>query len=132
MAGSSRQMPIAGDLGDRMIARDPADPLLRELREQTLWLRLLVIRSMRSEFAAALPTELHRQVYDLSNGIRTTRDIAASAGVGAATVSRWWTQWVRQGLMMPSEAHSGRWSHLASVEELGLGVIGERQEADRG
>lgn len=114
-----------------MIGRDPADPLLKELREQTRWLRLLVIRTLRSEFGAALPTETQRRVYDLSDGIRTTREIAASAGVGAATVSRWWTQWVRQGLMMPSEVHSSRWSHLATVDELGLGIAGDRQESDR-
>ena len=91
---------------------------------------MLVIRSLRGDLAAALATDSQRRVYDLSDGIRTTREIAAGAGVGAATVSRWWAQWVRQGLMVPSEIHPGRWAHLASADELGFGATGEQRGTD--
>ncbi len=109
-----------------VLGRDP-DPVLRELREQTRWLRLLVIQNLRPQLASALPTESQRQVYALSDGVRTTREIATAAGVGAATVSRWWAQWVRQGLMVASETYNGRWGHLATIEEIGLGAVIDRQ-----
>jgi hypothetical protein len=100
---------------------DASDPVLRELRQQNRWLRLLVLRAIRADLSAALATDSQRRVYDLSDGVRATREIAAAAGIGAATVSRWWAQWSRQGLMAPSDVHPGRWAHLGTVEEIGLG-----------
>lgn len=104
-----------------MNGRDPGDPVLRELREQTRWLRVLALAAVKPQLVAALATDAQRRVYDLSDGIRSTREIAAGASVGAATVSRWWGSWQRQGLMVQGEAHPGRLAHLATTDELGLG-----------
>jgi hypothetical protein len=96
------------------------DLLLAELRAQTPWLRLLGLQALRPMLADTLRTAKQRQVYEPSDGERTTRDIAKAAGVGAGSVSRWWTAWAQLGLMTESPEYPGRWRHLASQTELGM------------
>lgn len=76
---------------------------------------------MRDELTKALASDKRRPVYELSTGEAGTREIAKAAGVGAGTVSRYWTEWDRAGLVRPAGSQ-GRVAHITSLASLGMPV----------
>ncbi|MEM3429403.1 MAG: hypothetical protein QXL25_07795 [Candidatus Bathyarchaeia archaeon] len=73
-------------------------------------------------------------IYELSDGERSTREIATLAGVKSnATVSNYWRKWYKLGIVEPSEEHEGRFKKICSLEEVGLtippllGTVAEEQ-----
>jgi len=62
-------------------------------------------------------------VYELSDGERTTREIARLANVGShATVASYWKKWSKLGIVEPSPKRQGRFQRICSLEEVGLTV----------
>lgn len=104
------------------------DLVVAELREQTKWLRLLGLQTLRPLLDDLLRTDRHRVVFELSNGERSVRDVARLAGVGPATVSRLWNDWIAAGICIESPRAKGRAQHLASLSSLGLSVPGDAIE----
>ena len=68
---------------------DSGDQVLRELREQTKWLRLLGLQALKPILEGAL-NDKQKLVYEYSDGARPTREVARLAGVSLGTVSRLW------------------------------------------
>lgn len=104
------------------------EAMLDELRLQTAWLRVLAMPVLRAELNRVLTNDKRRAVYELSTGDATTRDVASAAGVGAGTVSRWWTEWERLGLMRPA-GRQGRMAHIVSLGSLGMAGPGDERRA---
>lgn len=100
------------------MARD--DDILQELREQTKWLRLLGYTALKPMLQDALKNDKHKLVYEFSNGARTSREVAALAGVGPGTVSKLWTDWLAMGICTESPQQAGRKQHLAPLSQLGI------------
>ena len=96
------------------------DEILQELREQTKWLRLLGFQALKPALLAVLQSDKQRGVYEHSDGKRTVREVAALAGVGPATVSRLWNEWLAAGLCTESPQRPGRAQHLAPLSRLGI------------
>jgi hypothetical protein len=95
----------------------PSDPIVAELRAQTRWLRLIAAQAALPRLQAVVVSPAHKRVYDLSNGVRSTRDVAAAAKVGVATVSRLWNQWAGIGLMVESDRYPGRYEHVLRLSD---------------
>jgi hypothetical protein len=76
------------------------DEILRELREQTKWLRLLGFEALRPVLQQTLTTTKHRAVYEYSDGNRSSRDVAALAGVSQAWVALEWADWIAAGFAL--------------------------------
>ena len=102
------------------VALDEA--VLNELREQTKWLRLLGLGSLRPLVATVLKSERDRLVYELSDGMRSTRDLTKLTGASPMTVSRLWQDWLAMGICEESRARPGRAQHLVSLSKLGIPV----------
>jgi hypothetical protein len=100
------------------------DAVLGELREQTRWLRLLGLQALRPLLASALTNDKQRAAYEYSDGKRGTREVAKAAGVGAGTVSRWWSDWLAIGICSEVPGSSGRAQHLVALSALGLPLPG--------
>ncbi len=98
------------------------DAILTELREQTKWLRLLGLSSLRPLVASALQTERDRLVYELSDGMRSTRDLAKLTGTSQMTVNRLWQDWLAMGICAESRVRPGRAQQLVSLSKLGVAV----------
>lgn len=98
---------------------DNRNELLAELQEQTRWLRFLGLQQLRPLLITLLRDERERRAFDLSDGDRTTRQVAAQVGVSAATVSRWWNRWAALGLVTTDDR--GRARHLVALEDIGAG-----------
>lgn len=98
------------------------DSILRELHEQTKWLRLLGLTSLRSLVSTTVQSDRDRLVFDLSDGLRSTRDIAKLVGVSQMTVSRLWQDWLTLGICTESRSRPGRAEKLLSLAKLGIQV----------
>src|SRR6266550_1594858 len=95
------------------------EAILEELRQQTSWLRLLGLQALRPVLVDALKADKQRLAYQMSDGRHTTRQVSEAAGVGAATVSRWWGEWLAIGICIEHAGIPGRARHLVSLDQLG-------------
>lgn len=95
--------------------------ILAELRAQTAWLKVLAAPILKEQLERLLSTGKKRRVFEMTTGDATTRDIASICGVGAGTVSRWWADWVREGVAR-TIGTQGRVAHVVSLASLGMGL----------
>jgi hypothetical protein len=96
------------------------DGILGELREQTKWLRLLGFQALKTALEQMLRNDKQRLAYEYTDGKRTSREVAALAGIGAGTVSALWNEWIALGVATESANRPGRAEHLASLSQLGI------------
>ncbi len=98
------------------------EAILAELRRQTPWIRFLGLQALKPVLGGVLKSDKHKLAYELTDGQRTTRQVSEGAGVGAATVSRWWSEWLAIGVCTEEIAIAGRARHLAPLGSLGIDV----------
>ncbi len=98
------------------------DEILLELRKQTKWLKFIAFPTLKEKLMAFLDDSKKRRVYNLSDGERSTSEIANLVGVSGMTVSNYWRAWFKEGLVEPSDSFKGRMKRLVDLETIGLGV----------
>jgi|YelNatPaOPRAMG01_1025707.scaffolds.fasta_scaffold283487_1 hypothetical protein len=87
------------------------------------WTRFAGMQQLRTILAQNLTTDTEMLIYELSDGERGTREVAALSGVGSnATVANYWRKWSRLGIVEPSVRRQGRFRRICSLEEVGLTV----------
>jgi hypothetical protein len=101
---------------------DDSESVIRELSEQTRWLRLLGIQALRPVLERLLVTDKQKLVYEASNGERSTREVGKIAGVSNSTVADLWREWAAVGIVAPVEGTSGRYRQLIPLSSLGYDV----------
>jgi len=101
------------------------EEILKELKEQTKWLRFLALPSMRKTIEDNLTTKEQRRIYQLSNGANSTYVIAKKLGaegmkVSHMTVHNYWKKWFALGLVIPSKRFSGRSEKIVDLLDLDM------------
>jgi len=86
------------------------------------WTRFAGMQQLRMILTQNLTRDIEMVIYELSDGERTTRDIARLAGVSSATVINYWKRWSKVGIVEPSEKRQGRFQRICSLGEVGLTV----------
>lgn len=94
------------------------DELLAEVRQTNRWLRTLALPVLRATLEAELDREELRRIYQASDG-RAIREVAKSAGVGLATVQKYWQLWAGKSIVELT-ATEGRFARLVDLREVGL------------
>lgn len=99
--------------------------LLKELREQTKWLRFLALPNLKKTIEENLATKEQRAIYDLSDGKNSTYNIAKKLSregikVSHMTVFNYWKKWFVLGIVVPSEKYSGRLEKIINLKELNI------------
>lgn len=95
----------------------------QKLDQLLKWTRFAGMQQLRTILTQNLETDTEMLVYELSDGERTTREIARLAGVGSnATITNYWRKWSKVGIAEPSEKRRGRYKRICSLEEVGLTV----------
>jgi len=89
--------------------------ILEELRSQTIWLRAIALQALRPVLLEELTAEEDRKIYELSDGIRTTREIAKAARVSHAKVAAKWNRWASLGLVSQGEKYKGRYKKITTL-----------------
>lgn len=103
------------------------DGFLKELKEQTKWLRFLALPNLKKTIEENLTTKEQRRIYDLSDGQNSTYDIAEKLlgegiKVSHMTVFNYWKRWFALGIVVPSEKYSGRFEKIINLKELNIEV----------
>jgi len=101
----------------------------QKLDQLLKWTRFAGMQQLRTIMTQNLETDTEMLVYELSDGERTTREIARLAGVGSnATIAKYWKKWTKIGIVEPSEKRRGRYQRICSLEAVGLTVPPMLQE----
>lgn len=90
------------------------EKILEELRSQTIWLRVIALQALRPVLLEELKAEEDKKIYELSDGIRTTREIAKAARVSHTKVARNWKRWASLGMVLQGEKYKGRYRKITS------------------
>jgi len=101
------------------------DNSLRELKEQTKWLRFLALPTVLKIVEENIKTKEQKRIYDLSDGINSTYDIAKKllnerVKISHMTVHNYWKRWFSLGLVVPSEKYSGRYKKIIKLSDLNI------------
>jgi hypothetical protein len=87
------------------------------LRDIVRWLRFENLERAKSAVTSLLDTEKKKIAFELTDGKRSSRTIAATAKVDRSSLLRWWADWFPAGILT-REGDSYR--HLFSLRELGM------------
>ena len=101
------------------------EEILKELKEQTRWLRFLALPSMRKTIEDNLTTKEQKRIYQLSDGANSTNAIAKkllSEGIKVShmTVYNYWKKWSALGLVIPSKKYRGRFEKIIDLSDLDM------------
>lgn len=95
------------------------DQILKELKIQSAWLRAIGTQAIKDIIRENITLEQDKQIYELSDGEATTREIAKKVGSSHVKVADKWKKWASLGLMTPSESFQGRFKKIISLKDLG-------------
>jgi len=98
--------------------------LIEKLDELIFWTKLSVMPTVRKTIVDYLRSDIDKLVYGLSDGNRSTREIAQIISRGGrdishVTVARMWSKWSILNIVMPAQRR-GRCKKLISLESLGI------------
>ena len=79
-------------------------PILKEILK---WIKFSGSKEVKNTLRDALDTDQKILVYHLSNGDNGSVKIGENAGVGKTTVSTYWKNWSRQGIVEPIKVQGG-------------------------
>lgn len=105
------------DLGEPNV-----EEILRLLRELVKWSKFESIPKLRTILEQNLPTDKEKRIYELSDGERSTRDIAKLSDVSHQTVANYWEKWSKLGIVDTTETKEGRYKRICSLEQVGLEI----------
>lgn len=87
------------------------------------WTKFAGMQQLRDILSRALENDTATLIYELSDGMRGTREIAKLVGVKSnATVATYWKKWSRIGIVEQSPTFHGRYQRICSLEEVGLTI----------
>lgn len=107
------------------------------LRELVRWSKFETIPKLRTILEQNLPGEKEKMIYELSDGQRSTRDIAKLTGVSHQTIANYWEKWSKIGIV-DTATKEGRYIAICSLQQVGLeapkvkatDIEEEKQEVD--
>ena len=101
---------------------DKNDKIIELLDEILLWMKYDYLDTKR-KLIETLDTEDKIIAYELSDGYRSTNDIAQYVDVSHQTVYNWWNKWFEFGLIEQTEKYGGgRYKRLCSLTKMGIKV----------
>lgn len=116
-----------------LMSKETLKDIAMTMKELLKWMRFAGMQQLRTILSQNLKTDVEMLVYELSDGTRSTRDIARLAGLGShATVTVYWKRWSKLGIIESSPKFQGRYQRICSLEEVGLTVPPMPQQAEQG
>jgi len=107
-----------------------------ELREMKFWLKLSSLPTLRRVLLENIRDDVDKWVYELSDGVRSTREIAhelkkMGKEISHTTVANMWRKWAIYGLVETSERFQGRYRRTISLESVGIQIPKSLKEAEK-
>ena len=95
----------------------------KKLDEICKWVKISSKWQIKPFLSQNIVKDLEATIYELSDGSRSTRDIAQIVNkISHVTVSRYWKKWANLGIVIPSDSYQGRFQKIFSLEEVGLSL----------
>jgi len=106
--------------------------LLQILQKLIIYTKLANYENIRNRLITILNSEDKKRVFEATDGDSSTREIESSTGVSKDTVSNWWDEWEKEGIVEESEEVRGRRRKIVSLSEFGIEVAaGKKQRSKR-
>ena len=102
------------------------ESLSEKLDELIFWTKFSALPTFRALLMDTLRENVDKLVYELSDGERSTRDIARTISregrrITHVTVANMWKKWSIQNLVIPAQ-RKGRFKRAISLESLGIEI----------
>jgi hypothetical protein len=92
------------------------------LRKLVTYTKLANYDSIRNRLITILDSVDKKRVFEATNGRDSVRDIQSDTGVNKATISNWWNEWQKEGIVEECKEAKGRRSKLLSLSDFGIEV----------
>ncbi len=87
------------------------------LAEILKWQKLQGINLLRTLLPELLNNDKKINVYEMTDGKNTIREIRTKTGISFGAISKWWNEWYSYGVL---EKNNEKYKKLISLQELGL------------
>ena len=93
------------------------------LREIVKWLRFTGMKEVKTVLTSALDSDQKKLVYHLSDGGKSSLEIAQQSGVSDFTVRNYWKQWSKVGIVEALKVGRGdRYKKAFDLEDFGMEI----------
>jgi len=108
------------------------EDILKNQVEIIRFIRFIAHREFSPLVEKHLTKDIERRVYELTDGIRSSRDIETEIDkkVTQRTVVSWWQNWQKLGLLEPSPKYIGRMQKIVSLSDIGIPLETENQKGE--
>lgn len=120
-----------------MVEQIPIDELRTLIHTLVVYTKLANYDNIRNRLMKILNSDDKKRVFEATDGRSSVRDIQSSTGVSKDTISDWWDEWQKEGIVEESERVRGRRCRVLSLADFGIEVPGgkkhrvKRQKAEK-
>ena len=104
------------------MSEEKLDKIFDTLQEISKWTKLQGLEKFSQIAPSVLKSDGEKVVFELSNGIRSAREIAEETRIAKSTITAYWRKWIKSGIVEESKKYPGRMKHLVSLDEIGIEV----------
>ncbi len=115
-------------------AKDPKqeqlDRIELRLAEICMWMRFQNRETLGKLLQEVLRSDRDRLIFELTDGVRSSTEIAQVVKVSQPRISQLWNSWKPLGIVVEVPSTRGRCRHICSLTELGIktGLISTEAE----
>ena len=123
------------------------DKIIELLEELVKWTKVASIPRVNELLLSVLKSPEEMIAYQISDGEKTSREVADVANVGKSSIVKWWKVWIRAGIAESASVQRGdRAKRIFSLDDFGIevpkiartspkvegGVVPDKRESDVG
>lgn len=99
------------------------DRMIELLEELVKWTKVTSIPNVKKLLSDFLESPEEKIAYQVSDGKKTSREVANQAKASQTHVVRWWKKWMKAGIAEPVSAKRGkRAKRVFSLDDFGIKV----------
>lgn len=124
--GGRKQMEMTGGQGPSEKNHD--NEQTRLLRKLNVYTKLANYDNIRKRLVVVLDSNDKKRVFEATDGNNSVRDIQSKTGVNKDTVSNWWNEWQKEGIVEESKEARGRRYKVFSLSDFGIEAPTSRKQ----
>lgn len=104
---------------------------IRLLHKLIIYTKLANYENIRNRLITILDSDDKKRVFQATDGTNSTRQIESITGVSKDTVSNWWDEWEKEGVVEESKDVRGRRCKIVSLGDFGIEVAAGKKERSK-